>query len=217
MANNGYSSLQACRLRVARLDDGGAPEEGETNLYVSDALIDIGVSVEVSEGAEIEQKNGCGEICVAFKDVDHIKRVGLSANLCRLDFELLEMLTGGSIATSGGDTIGYLLPATDDSPQPVSVEVWTKAWDRDQPAVDGPDTVYFQWVYPSTTWVPGTRTLENGALIFPVTGKGIANAGFGLGPGGDLPVEIPGAEGIFEVTGLPDAVLGYQELVLAGS
>lgn len=217
MANPCYGGVQACRLRVARLDAGGAPDTGEDNLYVTDSIIQIQSTPEVEAGDEFTQKNGCGDICVSFKGKDHIKRVGLSLSLCQLDGELLEMLTGGSVLTSGGDTVGYAMAASDDDPIPVSVEAWAKAWDGSQQAVDGSDSLYWRFVWPSTTWVMGQHTLANGVITIPLTGIGIENSGFGTGPGGDLPGAIPGAEAFLIDTALPDATCGYQELVIAGS
>ena len=57
-----FGSIQACRLRVGRLDSGGAPSPGASNLYVTDALIQIQTSYEIEAGEEFTQKNGCGAI-----------------------------------------------------------------------------------------------------------------------------------------------------------
>lgn len=217
MANPCYGGVQACRLRVARLDAGGVPDTGADNLYVTDSLIQIQSTPEIEAGDEFTQKNGCGDICASFKGVDHIKRVTLALTLCQLDAELLEMLTGGSVLTSGGDTVGYAMPSSTDSPAPVSVEAWSKAWDGSQQAVDGSDALYWRFVFPSTTWVLGQHTLANGIMTIPLTGTGTENSGFGTGPGGDLPASIPGPEAYLLDTDLPDAECGYQTLVIAGS
>lgn len=219
MANNTcLASLQACRLRVARLTAGGSPEEGDDNLYVTDALIQVQSSPEIEAGDEITQKTGCGDICVQFKDIDRIKRVTLSMELCQLDAELIEMLTGATVLTSGGDTVGFAIPPFSANPGSVSVEAWSKAWSGAEQETDDDDNpVYFRWVWPSTTWTLGQHTLENGVLSVPLTGQGVENSNYGLGAEADLPGTFPGAEAVFRDINIPDANCGYQALVLAGS
>lgn len=218
MANNTcLSSIQACRLRVARLDDGGNLMDGVGNMYVTDQLISIASTPENEAGDEINQKNGCGDLIVTSKDPDKLKRVGLATSLGALDAELLEMMTGATVITVGGDTVGLALPDDQTVAPRVSVEAWSKAWDVSAQATDGTDALYYQWVWPSTTWTLGAHTLENGVLVVPLTGNGVKNPNWGAGPDGDFPITIPGPEAYILTTNLPDAECGYQEMVLAGS
>lgn len=186
--NTCFSSVQACRLRVARLDATGKPLAGAKNLYVTDALIEIGIKMIIKSGTRLEQANGCGNDCVIFQDCDRITGVDLQMQLCQLDAELMEMLCGGTLLVSGGNTVGYMVPADNAAcSNGVSIEVFSKAWNVDQQAINaaGTSVGYYQFGFPKTTWVPGDFTLSNGVLAVPFTGKGYANAQFDNGPAND--------------------------------
>lgn len=212
-----YSSIQACMLRVARLTSGGVPDPGATNGYISDALIQIGSTIEVEAGDEFTQKNGCGALCVSFKDVDRIKRATLALELCTLDAELIELLTGASLITVGGESVGFSIPKSDTTPGSVTVEAWSKAWDGSQQASDGVNALYWHWVWPSVKWQIGNHTLENGILRVPLTGIAIENDNIGNGPWNDFPAaaDLTAAESVFLDDTLPTAACGYSTVPAA--
>lgn len=208
-----FSSLQACAIRVAKLTAAGAPSAGASNGYVTDALISLQVSVELTEGDEFEQKNGCGAICATFKDCDHIKRLSLSMDLCQLDAYLIEFLTDADLFSSGGNPIGWQYPSvTAGCPNGVSLEVWTKAWDGTEqavPAFTSPDAAYWHWVFPKTLWTLGNITMENALMVVPVSGFSEENTSITAnGPFNDWPAAVAGAGGVTRVGGvfLDDAI-----------
>ncbi len=216
MGFNCFSSLQVCRLRVALLDDAGAPDAGADALVVSDALIQIGWQVQVSEGSNFEQKNGCGSVCLTYQGPDKITGVNLTAQLCTLDHELIALMTGANLAVVGGETRGFALPGPNEElTRRVSVEAWALAWDGDQQAVDTGNPLYQRYIWPSVSWLFGDGTLEDNPLAVPLTGRGRGNAGFGNGPGNDLPWGVyTTAMGVFTDDGeLPVATCGTQTLV----
>jgi hypothetical protein len=162
-------------MRVGKLDSGGAPDPGASNLYITDALIQVQSSYEIETGEEFIQKNACGAICQTFKEQDKLKRVTLSLQLCQFDYELLGLMLDATVITGNlvtpGGAIGIDLPAsTAPASNGVSLEVWTKAWDGGQAAVSsGGDPLYHHFVWPKTTWVPGQRTIEAGIWSFRLT------------------------------------------------
>lgn len=202
-----FASLQACALRVAKLDASGAPLTGAGNGYVSDALISVQVSVDVQAGDEFIQKNGCGSIAEYFKDCDHVKRVTFTMNLCQLDAQLISMLTAGSLFSSGGNAIGFQYPGVSDAcPNGVCFEVWTKAWDGTQqaiPAFTSPDAAYWHFVFPKTTWTLGNIQMDNSIMVVPVTGQGLENSVISAdGPFNDWPSAVASAGGVTKVGGV---------------
>jgi len=215
-----FGSVQACAMRVGKLDDAGAPDPGADNLYVTDSLITVQTSYEIETGAEFIQKNGCGAICQNFKEQDKLKRVTLALQLCQFDYELLALMLDatpiiGDVVTANG-TIGIVLPSsTAPASNGVSLEIWSKAWDGGSQAVSsGGDPLYHHFAWPKTTWVPGQRTIEAGIMVIPVDGIGTENPTIGDGPVDDFPIWGPeGPELVWLDDSIPDAVCGYQALV----
>lgn len=189
---NCFTPLLACRLRIALLDDSGAPDAGADSVWVTDSLIRIGYSLVRSEGVKFEQKNGCGVICVQYQGAARITGVNLTLELCHLDFEGIALATGASLVSEAGRTnIGTALPAVDsDLTRRVSVEAWSLAWDGDEQATDstgGNEPLYIRTIFPSVSWTEGDRTYEEGITRIPLVGEGRSNTNFGNGPANDLP------------------------------
>lgn len=211
------SSVNACRLRVARLNAAGFLDEGPENLYVSDALISIGSTPDVEAGTVLTQRNGCGVICVRVKNDDEVPSYSLALSLCHLDSMLIEMLTGATVIEVGGEVVGLQMPKLGTTKPSVSVEAWSEARTSTQQATDGVNALWFRWVWPNVTWTIAAHTIEAGVLVVQLTGVAEENDQMGLGPAEDFPEAITAAEAWFLDDSIPDAACGYQELTLASS
>lgn len=198
-----HGSLNLCALRVASLTATGAPNVGASKGYCTDASIKLDVQIELEEGAELTQKNGCGALKNYFKGDDKIKAVTLGLELCQLDSELIQFLTGGTLFTSAGTTIGMRLPlAADTAPYGVSVEAWSYAWDGQAQAVAGSAVQYIHWVFPRVKWSLGQFTLEEDLATIPVNGTGSENTHLTVnGPYDDWPAAVANAGGVPSVGG----------------
>lgn len=224
-----FAPLQVCAVRVAALTAGGAPDTGAGNGYVSDAIIDATIGIELSEGAEVEQKNGCGAVCQTFKGTDSIKRATLSLNFCVLDLELIWLLTGGDLFTKAGDTFGWQPPQiADPAPNGVCLELWSKAWDGAQqatPASTASAAAYLHFVFPLFKSQIGEFNLEGeNFTVIPVDGFSTENSNVTAnGPYDDWPVEIAqgggitSAFGVFLDANLPTADCGFIAVTSAAS
>lgn len=205
MSSTCIQSLDLCAIRVSLLTAAGAPSPGATNGYVSDAAQQLTIGVELSTGAEFEQKNGCGDIKAAFKEPDKIKRATLGLDLTDLDAYLLRLLTGVSVFSAAGNAIGWQFPAVGSTPDSVCVEAWCKAWQGDEQYVapfTTPDAAYIHWVFPRTTWTHGSMTQNHGINIVPVTATGAENSQITAnGPFNDWPVEVAAAGGVTRIGG----------------
>lgn len=185
-----FSVVNLCALRVARLDGAGVPQPGADNLYTSDAFLQIGYQRVVETGKRITKKNGCGAVCLDVKNPDLIVGHTLTAELCQLDAELIEILTGATLITDGGHPIGFADPASDAAAgNGVSIEAWAYAYDGDSRKIDpvtGQAGVV-RHVWPKVTWsLSGTATLQEDALSQQLTGDAKANSGFYDGPANDV-------------------------------
>lgn len=194
-----FGSIQCCFLRWAAVTSAGAPSAGAQNGYVTDAIIQLGVGIELKEGVDAEQTNGCGALCQTFRTPDRIKRTTLSTELCQLDSALIQLMVGGSVITSGGNVMGYELPTVDDDPNDGGVlEVWSTAWDSDSQAVLSGQAQRFHFVFPWSKFSPGQFTLESeNFLAFPMEGFSDPNPQVTVnGPYNDWPAYVSTFGGI---------------------
>jgi hypothetical protein len=224
MSANCVGSLQVCRLRVAQLTAGGLPDSGSDTGYISDAIIQANISVELESGDDFVLKNGCGNLCQTFKDSDRVKRVNIDMELCQLDSELVGLLVGAdTFVDMSNNTLGAALPSSTDTPSNgVALELWTKAWDSNQQAnaslIGGSsnDVLYFRWFFPFVRFQLGAMTLQNDILRIPVAGYGQENSDMPAeGPFQDFPTAVEAAGGIVTAGGwflddtMPEAQCGY--------
>lgn len=230
MAGTCYTSLQLCALRVAQLSSAGRPQVPGTNKgYVTDAAIKLQVSVVLRTGSDKEQPNGCGAICAAFKQPDKIKRLDLAMDLCQFDAQLISLMTGGQVISSGGNAIGYEFPAVSGAadPPPICLEAWSKAWSGNSaavPAFTTPNVAYIHWVFPFTQWTHGQFTIEDELMVLPLTAQATENPRItSNGPFDDWPAAVAAHDGIGEVAGwfldptLPTVACNYINTTSAAS
>lgn len=211
MANDCLPSIQACAMRVARLDPNGVPTPGVDNLYVTDGLITLTAEPQYRDGDEFEVVTACGDLGVNFLDVPRLKRLNITLNIVAPDPELTELLAGGSVLTDGA-AVGYEAPPLLSRIQPygVSLELWTKrlADDGDLDAT----FPYFHWVFPRAKLRVGAKNFQNGPMDNPFSGFAIENPNWYDGPLADWPVSSDRVFAYLPVaaTDLPTPVCGYQ-------
>lgn len=214
MADNAYAGqAQACLIRVARLDDNGAPDWGADNLYVSEGLIQLDWSPNIDDGDELEQADGCGNEKLFYSADDNLRDLELSMQIVAPEPELLEMLAGGTIHTLSDDTVGYGIPGPGPlgGSQDVSIELWERI------IVDGSIADYARYVFPRTRkWRRTGSTHQNDVLNVELEGTGVEAGSWGNGPGDDWNLLSDEAVTIYdwaiETQTRPTATNGAQEL-----
>lgn len=214
MANKGLPSVQACMMRVARLDEDGSVAGGVNSMYVTDAFTSLSAGGEVEAGDEITVKNACGGICVSYKDCDRLKRLNIELHTCAADPELHELLVGGNVLryTPAGkpEGVGYGYPALNASGCPfgVSIELWSRHID----STGAPDSDYpwLWWVFPRVYLQIGDKNFENDAMDHVFTGFAVENQQWGDGPNNDWPVAMSSVGQFIPTDDIPEAAIGYQ-------
>lgn len=210
--------VDVCALRITALDDNGTPLVGASSAVVR-TLVQIQKSTTISTGQSFEQRDGCGNICASKTAEDKITGVGLQLQLCQYDFALAALLLGvdpilGNIFTPSAP-IGVDLPSsTAPASNGVCVEAWSPALDGSEQASSASlNPVYFHYVWPKVTWVPGQTTLAAGVILTSFDGKGSENSNIFDGPFNDFPTQPFGAEMVFYDDAIPDVDCAYSTVV----
>lgn len=201
-----YQSLDLCAVRASVLNSDGTKKSSETNGAAYNLRpISLGRSPIVSTGETLEQRSGCGDICVSITDPDVTTGEDLTLTLCQLDLELISILTGGEVLLdSSGEVIGVEAPDPSATPPLVEFDAWTKAYEGSSQVASPRD--YWHWVWPGTKWNIGAWTIERGVLQVSLTGRASANANLGSGSFNDLPgAGIQQFFGVFLASDIPDA------------
>lgn len=207
------ASFGACGIRVCRLGPTGIPNPGANNLYITGAPVEVKATWQIKAGNRFEQRNACGGVCTVVQQQDDIQGLTLTLQLCQLDAELMEMLSGGSVVSVGGNSLGHMVPPLgQQQANGVSFDVWTQ---NQKGGSQDPNYPYIHWVYPRVTWRAGDDTFNEGILNVPYTGVCYENPNFEDGPFEEW-AGVPG--GITAIrawqleTSLPAAICGYQTL-----
>ena len=188
MAEEVLPQVHAVRLRVADLDTNGVPLPGAGHLYVSGALTTLSMSPQYRDGAEVEEPNGTGEVCVYYQGRPSFKRLDVSLELCTPDPYLDKILERGSVlAAGGGRPPGYALPEFGPlGGNGVSIEVWAR---RVNDGDMDPDYPYAWWTLPKVVNLrPGDREIGNSAQKPTKSGNAVQNPNWFDGPANDWPV-----------------------------
>lgn len=210
--------LQVDHIRVLRLDSAGAIVSAANGRYEYDSPILFGYTPVQPERDSFEQRSGSGSICATYTGpAKPANTADLTLNLCHLDAQLIELLVGGSIVTTGtggaGDTIGWLSP-TDATVNEdgVAIETWSKAWNGTQRLTYNGEAGWFRHFFPLTTWQLGeTSTSNEGFSTIQLTGVASPNSDFADGFDDDpLPVSVgDSAYGYVLDDAIPDGACGY--------
>jgi hypothetical protein len=182
MAQDNASSVAGMAIRLTRLDAAGNLVIGPSASYVTKKFVSLGFTPEYETGDEFTTKAADGSVCVTWKAPDTLKRVTLSIALCDPDPEFTEMISGGTLLSAGGKSVGYKAPlvGVDPTPNGVAIEVWSIANVGGRQAATNP---YWHWIFPYTQMhLAGERAIQNDLLATSFEGWGVGNVGFGDGP-----------------------------------
>lgn len=198
-------------MRLSELDPTGVPTPGSDTLIAVDSIVEIQATPVVTTGAEIEEPNGQGAICINYKAPDTLKRFDLSLIVCDHNPYVMRALGRGVVLESGG-VRGYGFPALGPTNEDgLSIEFWAKRIDQGALHAEYP---YAWWVMPLVTNLAhGPMTWNNGANRPTFTGRAFENDNWFDGPLNDWPVESDRALQWFPVPELPDFDCAPQALL----
>lgn len=204
-------STSVCTTRFAVLESDGQVDVGDDMMIVTDQTIRVTFEPNLVTGEDMTQKNGCGEIHVAQKDLDVPNRYNITIQLTYPDPEIFAMLLGAPTYTSGGDVIGAQAPPLGSIPDGqengTSFEFWTKRVGAGGQAQDYP---WWHFVFPKVRWQPASRTAELAPMVTEYTGIATENVNWFNGPANDWPLDSTRVYQYRMETSQPTATCGAQ-------
>lgn len=213
MAEQCLAQIQACALRITRLDAAGVPNPGADNMIVTGDLTELGVTAVYEDGDEFTVKNACGDLCVNFKGDDQFKRLDITLGLCKPSPSTQELLGGGTYLDVAGQ-VGYSMPRIGvvDNPNGVSIELWSKNVDADG-SLDA-EFPYEWYMLPRVKVRWGNRTFNNGPITIAFQGQAVENPNWYDGPENDWPDPANSVAALnhIQTDSLPAILCGYQDL-----
>jgi hypothetical protein len=186
MAFNCGVSFGACLVRITRLDSNGNVIAG-SNSYVSDKPISIQVNPNNEPGNNFSVRNGCGCKIASRKNPDTFNFWEITFDAAAMEPVMQQFLLGATAITDTGVTVGVAFPSALDCEEQaptVAFEFWAE--NVTGSGLDG-TYPYFHWVFPSTTWVLGQNTFQEGPAQPQFVGNSQTNENWGEGPYGDGP------------------------------
>lgn len=214
--------FDVCFARIAQLTAAGAPRAGNFG-YITDQQQKVTIGLTIESGTKFTQKNGCGALSAAITEADKISGATISMDVAKWERQLLNLMCGGTLFSSGANPGGWQVPKiADATPNPVCIELWSKAIDGSAAAVTAistPNAAYHVFVLPFVTCTFQPFTLANGFTTFTINGVGAENtAETADGPWNDWPSWVAGKGGItsvigeFETATLPTAACGLASV-----
>lgn len=223
-----------CYLRVGRLSSLCAPEYGDNNGVITVGIVNLDATAEIREGADVEQTNGCGRTMFKVTKQDKVISRTLSGTIATWDYELLELMFGGTliigaVGTNGaGKVIGWAEPSAESADRnPVALEVIVRNAGEGEGACtstaeDRP--LYTGVIFPKAFLTLGDYNANEGPHVVNFTGNAENNPNYGSGPWrdwddasatvfpGDSPMVFVGYDDTDAfLNGLEDGQCGYQE------
>lgn len=203
----------ACIFRAAKLDTDCTILGGNSSGVVTAGLVTMTATPEVEQGTAYEPKNACGSIMYSVRKQNRVKSWNLEGEFIFFDFELMEVLFGGTLilgAASGdfsGEVIGWGPPSPDAVEHPgVFLEVITNSAAEgagDCVAVGAARPANFGHIFPKARLTLGARTFAEEAARVAFTGVATANPNGFNGPWNDYP-------GAGYMPSLPYFMVGYS-------
>jgi hypothetical protein len=208
--------INACRIRLTRLNSDGTVADQPNNSYVSDALVQMVVTPVEVAAVEKSVLNGCGCECLGHTTPAYIKRFDATIDLCVWDPQLMEMLTGADLVLNGSeDPIGwmyaYAAQCGDQVIPAVAVETWSTRKIGGATVTPGQ---YEQILIPGLNFTLAPYTLGADFAVPSFVGTGFANTEWGEGPYGDQPQADNGIGGAWETDSVPTADCAYADVSL---
>lgn len=202
-----YSARNIVAVRASRLNADGSRicPNTDGSAFMTSGVISFTSNATVDAGATDVQRDGDGNICSTLTNPDVVTGRRGTLTICKLDFQLIEILTGSQPAEDGSFFIGVEDPDPDDTPPLVEFHWWAKAWSGGGQAAS--PYSYVHGALWASQWRVGDLNFANGPLSFPLSYTAQANESISIGSFDDIPPVFNGQgfAGLWFADDVPDA------------
>jgi hypothetical protein len=184
MAAQCFQPVGGNRMRVIALDSCGTVKTGVGSMkIISDGFVSVARTAQYEDPDEFIVKNANGDICLNYRTNPVLKWVNLEFTFCKVDPEMINVLTGSPLVLDDAATpaaVGFRTRENVVSTVNFSIEVWTNLGGV---ACSGGTLEYGYYLVP---WVVqgtlGDLTIENGPVSFVVNARSKSGSPWGTGP-----------------------------------
>lgn len=177
-----YSMLRVPKVRVTLLDECGQPTFSNCAQVITDGIITIEETRNQNDRQDFFTLNADGQACVTDTSPPILKWLELTLTFCRVDPELMNLLTGEPLVLDGDDdAVGYRTREGSVNTVNFALEAWTRISGSE--ACEGGVAPYGYVLYPwMVEGVLGNQSFQNGVANFVVTARTRRNSLWDVGP-----------------------------------
>ena len=202
----------ACILRAARLGPTCQPVGGVDSGIVTVGIVDATITAEYVDTRRIEPTNGCGTVMAKFEQPGDLLRKTISGNLVFHDWEMLQLLFGGTLIVGRtgtgfpGKVIGWGQATTNYPQNYLEIIVRNTSQDFGDCSTSGVPVypTYTGHVLGRVRMTPGAQTLNDQHQPMPFDGVVSYNPNLVRGPWNDYP-------GVGPMPATPHFEVAYSE------
>lgn len=197
--------IRGTMMRITRSNSCGVPVPGAGGLVVTDGFVQVEATQDYEDGTEYSQRNAKGDTCVNEVGPDQFLRSNLSIQFCSVDPDVVSLITGSTVITTGAPATGTGFWVTEGAVEThFSLEVWQDVAGQ---ACVGSTPLRVYWAWPNLF---GGRfndfTILDGTLDWSLSAKtAAASPLWGTGPGADdwISAVPPDAHYGFNIAAMP--------------
>lgn len=167
-----YTMLRVPKIRVTLLDECGQPSFSNCAQVITDGIITIEETRNQNDRQDFFALNADGQACVTDTSPPILKWLELVLTFCRVDPEMVNLLTGEPLVLDGNDdAVGFRTREGSVNTVNFAFEAWTRI-SGEEGCEPGGNVPYGYVLYP---WVVegvlGNQTFANGAANFTVNAR----------------------------------------------
>jgi hypothetical protein len=178
------SLARGARMRLTRLDECGAPVEGDCSVVTTSGFVSVGITPTYRDPDEIEIVNANGELCINDRTCPQFKYNELEMIFCNVDPDAWNIITGDALVLNDAtepEAVGFRQSGTGLCTANFALEIWSNVTGVPCDATGNRPYGYFLFPFVGQGQV-GEWTFENDGLQLTLNAITKADSQWGAGP-----------------------------------